>query len=117
MQYMFLLYYDETQAPAPGTPEFDAQMQAYGGFTEEMKSSGDFSSGDPLQPVATATVVRAPGGGTPVTTDGPFAESKEQLGGYYVLECRDLDEAVERAAKIPASWNGAVEVRPILQFG
>jgi hypothetical protein len=116
MQYMFLLYFDESEAPAQGSPEQAEMYQAYGAFTEGVKASGAFVAGDPLQSVATATVVRAPGAGSPVTTDGPFAESKEQLGGYYVLECKNLDEAVELAAKIPTAWHGAVEVRPVMQM-
>jgi hypothetical protein len=117
VQYMFLLYFDESQTPANGSPEQAEMFQAYGAFTEGVKQSGIFRGGDPLQPTATATVVRAPDRGAAVTTDGPFAESKEQLGGYYILECADLDEAVEQAAKIPTAWHGAVEVRPVMQVG
>ncbi len=116
MQYMFLLYFDESQAPEPGSAAQAEMYQAYGAFTEEVTQSGAFKAGDPLQSSATATVVRAPGRGSTVTTDGPFAESKEQLGGYYILECADLDEAVELAAKIPAAWHGSVEVRPVMQM-
>lgn len=116
MQYMFLLYYDESQLPAPGSAAQAELYQAYGAFTEGVNKAGAFKAGDPLQSSSTATVVRAPGKGGTVTTDGPFAESKEQLGGYYILECADLDEAVEWAAKIPAAWHGSVEVRPVAQM-
>jgi hypothetical protein len=114
VQYIFLLYFDESQRPEPGSPAQAELYQAYGEFTEAVTQAGIFKAGDPLQPTATATVVRAPDRTSPVSTDGPFAESKEQLGGYYILECKDLDEAVEWAAKIPAAWHGAVEVRPVM---
>lgn len=116
MQYIFLLYYDESEMPAAGSAAQAEMFQAYGAFTEEVKQSGAWQAGDPLQPTSTATVVRAPGKGDTLTTDGPFAESKEQLGGYYILDCKDLDEAVELAAKIPTAWHGAVEIRPIMQM-
>jgi hypothetical protein len=95
-------------------------------FTEEMKDYGEFSEvaaavlrgGNALYPTATATTVRVEGGkgGDVVATDGPYVETKEALTGFYLLECADLDEAVATAAKIPAAWNGAVEVRPVIQF-
>jgi hypothetical protein len=96
-------------------------------FTEEMKDYTEFGQaaaavirgGNALYPTPTATTVRVNGGkgGDVVTSDGPYAETKEALTGYYVLECADLDEAVAVAAKIPAAWDGAVEVRPVIQFG
>ena len=113
MRYAFLLYYDETASPEPGSPELDERIAAYGVFTEEVQKSGAYQAGEALQNTATATVVRAGGNGSPLTTDGPYAETKEQLGGFYILECADLDEAVELAAKIPAASHGSVEVRPI----
>ena|ERR671930_1976368 len=113
MRYAFLLYYDEAASPAPGSPELQERVAAYGAFTEEVQNSGAWQAGEALQPTATATVVRAGSDGSPVTTDGPFAETKEQLGGFYILDCKDLDEAVELAAKIPAAQHGSVEVRPI----
>jgi hypothetical protein len=116
VQYMFLLYFDESQMPAADSPERAEMHQAYGAFTEEVRQAGVLKAGDALQASATATVVRAPGKSSPVSTDGPFAESKEQLGGYYLLDCKDLDEAVDWAAKIPAAWHGAVEVRPVVQM-
>jgi hypothetical protein len=116
VQYMFMLYYDESQSPEPGSAAQAELFQAYGAFTAEVKQSGVWQAGDPLQASSTATVVRAPNRGSTVTTDGPFAESKEQLGGYYILDCKDLDEAVELAAKIPTAWHGSVEVRPVMQM-
>ena len=113
MRYAFLIYNDESTSPAQGSPELEERVAAYAAFTEEVQKSGAWQAGEALQPTATATVVRAGSDGAPVTTDGPFAETKEQLGGFYILECENLDEAVELAAKIPAARHGSVEVRPI----
>ena len=112
MQYMCLIYSTEGQGPQPGTPEFGPFMKGYMDFTQKMKDSGKMVSGDALQAVSTATTVSVRGGKTE-TTDGPFAETKEQLGGYYLLECADLDEAIGCAAMIPTSQYGRVEVRPV----
>ncbi|HST54840.1 MAG TPA: YciI family protein [Solirubrobacteraceae bacterium] len=114
MQYMFLLFIDENAAANASEAESAEVYKAYGAFTEAVNSAGVFKAGDPLQSTSTATVVRAPNGGSPLTTDGPYAESKEQLGGYYILDCKNLDEAIEWAAKIPAAHHGAVEIRPIM---
>jgi hypothetical protein len=113
VRYAFLLYYDESASPAPGSAELNERIAAYGRFTEEVTTAGAYQGGEALQATATATVVRVGNGGSPVTTDGPYAETKEQLGGFYILECENLDEAVEWAAKIPAASHGMVEVRPI----
>ena len=91
------------------------QGAAYDVFTTGVQASGAFLSGDPLQPTHTATTVRVRNGKT-LTTDGPFAETKEALGGFYVLNCKDLDEALELAAKIPGAKSGSIEVRPIMEF-
>ncbi len=115
MQYMLLIYSAENAGPVPETPEFGEMMQGYGAFTQEVKEKGAMKSGDPLQPVATATTVRVRNGAAE-TTDGPFAETKEQLGGYYILDCADLDEAIEYAAKIPSARFGYIEIRPVLVF-
>ena len=115
MQYMMLIYSDENAGPAPGTPDFGALMEGYGAFTQEVKENGVMTAGDPLQPISTATTVRVRGGATEAT-DGPFAETKEQLGGYYILDCENLDEAIEYAAKIPSAAYGSIEVRPVLVF-
>ena len=88
-------------------------MKGYGDFTQEVKDGGQMVSGDALQPVATATTVSVRGGKVQ-TVDGPFAETKEQLGGYYLLDCKDLDEAIALAAKIPSAAFGRIEVRPVM---
>ncbi len=116
MKYMLLIYGNETGGPAPGTPEFGAYMGEYISFTDEVKKAGAYIGGEALNPVSTATAVRVRRGKTE-TMDGPFAETKEQLGGYYILECKDIDEAIAYAAKIPDARTGTVEVRPIMVFG
>ena len=115
MQYICLIYSTPGTGPTPGTPEFGAMMQAYYDFTEEVKQKGAFIAGDALQPVDMATTVTMMNGKVE-TTDGPFAETKETLGGYYLLECKDLDEALVYAAKIPTAQHGHIEVRPIMVF-
>ena len=115
MQYMCLIYSSESAGPAPQTPEFGKMMEGYGAFTQEVRDKGVMKAGDPLQPISTATTVRVRDGATQ-TTDGPFAETKEQLGGYYILDCDNLDEAIEYAAKIPSAAFGAIEVRPVMVF-
>lgn len=116
MHYAMLIYSDESQEPAPGTEEFDEYIGAFFALSDEVKKKGIYQSGAALQPVATATTVRVRDGKT-VTTDGPFAETKEQLGGLYILECKDLDEAIEYAARIPTAKHGTIEVRPVMTFG
>ena len=109
MQYILLIYRAErTMNPAEMGPLF----QEYMSFTQDIVKSGKFKAGDPLEPVSTATTVRVRDDKT-LTTDGPFAETKEQLGGYYIVEAKDLDEAVAIAARIPDARNGSIEVRPI----
>lgn len=115
MQYLCLIYSNENEEPRPGTPEGDRHFNEYMKFTEEVRSKNLLVGGEALQPVATATTVRVRDGKVQ-TTDGPFAETKEQLGGYYLLECKDLDEALACAAKIPSAKIGSVEVRPIMKF-
>ena len=115
MQYAMLIYSDESQEPKPGTKEFDDYMGEYFALTDKMKESGMYQAGSALQSVSTATTVKVRDGKV-ATTDGPFAETKEQLGGLYVLECKDLDEAIEYASKIPTSRHGSIEVRPIVDF-
>jgi len=116
MRYMLLIYTPESAEPAPGTPEHTQMYQDYGAFTQEVNVNGTFKAGEPLQPIATATTVRVRDGRTQVT-DGPFAETREQLGGYYILDCADLDQAVALAAKIPGARFGSIEVRPIMEMG
>ena len=115
MQYLMLIYNDEAKIPHPGTPEGDAYMGEYFAFTEEVKQKNLMLGSNALQPVTTATTVRMRDGQTQ-TTDGPFAETKEQLGGYYLLDCKDLDQAIEYAAKIPSVTQGSVEIRPVMVF-
>ncbi len=115
MKYAFTIYGDESQRTS-ATPEQQQQMsQAYGALTEEMEQKGVLVAGDGLYPTATATTVRVRDGERDVT-DGPFAETKEQLGGFYVLDVKDLDEAIEWAAKIPGAQFGSVEIRPVMIF-
>ena len=115
MQYMLLIYNAEGAGPAPGTPEFDELMNGYGTFTQDIKSQGVMVAGDPLEGVENATTVRVRDGETEIV-DGPFAETKEQLGGYYLVECSDLVEALGYAARIPSATYGSIEVRPIRVF-
>jgi hypothetical protein len=115
MQFMAILYSDPANEPQPGTPEFSGMMGEYYAFTEKVRAAGVFKGGDGLQGVETATSVRRRNGKTE-TMDGPFAVTKEHLGGYYVLECRDLDEAVRWAAEIPAAKYGTVELRPVMIY-
>jgi hypothetical protein len=111
MRYLLLIYGPEPDETTP--PEIvAAMMREYAGFTQEVRDRGAFIAAEALQPVATATTVRIRDGET-VTTDGPFAETKEALGGFYLIDARDLDEAIELAAKIPAARDGSIEVRPI----
>lgn len=116
MQYMLMIYEDEKLQAGRSEADMGEIMSAYHAFTEELKAAGGLVAGDPLQPTMTATTVRVRDGET-MTTDGPFAETKEQLGGYYLVECANIDEALEWAAKIPTSKTGSVEVRPVMVFG
>lgn len=115
MKYLCLIYDDEKKWDAMPKADTDAIMGEYYAFTEGIKKSGQYVGGEALQPVHTATTVRVRNGKAS-TTDGPFAETKEQLGGYYLIEARDLNDAVQVAAKIPAAKTGSVEVRPIMVF-
>ena len=90
-------------------------LKRYGTFTEDVRENGKLVTADRLQPTAAATTVRIRNGEM-LVTDGPFAETKEQLGGYYVLECENIDEAIAYAAKIPAAEDGSIEVRPVWQM-
>ena len=110
-----LIYTDEAKDPKPGTPEFGPFFGGYQAFTEEVTKKGINKGGEALEPIAAATTVRVRDGKT-TTTDGPFAETKEQLGGFYLLDCTNLDEAIEFAAKIPSATHGSIEVRPVMVF-
>ena len=115
MKYLCLIYDEEKKLSAMPKSEGDAFMGEYFGFTEGIKKSGHYLGGNALQPVATATTVRVRNGKMS-TTDGPFAETQEQLGGYYLIEAKDLNDAIQVAAKIPSSRIGSIEVRPIMEF-
>jgi len=116
MRYMLLIYDREADMAKMTEAEQGAFFGEYMGFTEAIRKSGHHKAGDPLQPVATATTVRVKNGKT-VTTDGPFAETREQLGGYYIVKAKDLDEATAIAARIPSARMGSIEVRPIMEMG
>lgn len=114
MDYMILINAEERpDAPAPGTPEFEANMGEWMAFNQRLIAGGHWISGGSLQPVATATTVRKSQGAAPVVTDGPYAETKEQFGGFYLISCADLDEALAFAKDIPIP-NASLEVRPML---
>jgi hypothetical protein len=112
MQYMLLIYGDESSWDDRSEEERGQLFQAYGTFTQELRDSGSMIAGDALEPTQTATTVRVQNDEA-MTTDGPFAETKEQLGGYYLIEADSLDEAIEWAGKIPGARHGSVEVRPV----
>ncbi len=114
MQYALLIYTQEATEPVPDDV-MAAEMDAYNAFGKHVTDRGAMRAGEALQPVATATTVRVENGRT-VTTDGPFAETKETLGGFYLVEAADLDEAIEYAAMIPGATHGSIEVRPIWDF-
>jgi hypothetical protein len=112
-KYLFLLWQDENNHPAPGTPEADKEFAAYGAMFEEANKAGVFEGGDPVQGNAAAQTVRVRNGSTE-STKGGFSSSAEQPIGFYVLDCKDDADAATWAAKIPAAARGAIEVRPIL---
>lgn len=115
MKYLCLIYDEEKKLAGMSKTESDAFMGEYFAFIEGIRQSGHYLGGNPLQPVQAATTVRVRGGKMS-TTDGPFAETKEQLGGYYLIEARDLNDAIQVAAKIPSARTGSIEVRPIVEF-
>ena len=115
MRYLCLIYDEEKKLGTLSKDESDAFMGEYFAFTEDIKKTGHYVGGNALQPVNTATSVRVRGGKMS-TTDGPFAETKEQLGGYYLIEAKDLNDALQVASRIPSAKLGTVEVRPIQEF-
>jgi hypothetical protein len=115
VKYLYLLYADESKMPAPGTPAFNAQNDAFNNYFEEINSKGLFKAGDPVQASKTSKTVRVRNGHTEAAS-GPFVHTGDQLVGFYVIEAKDLDEAVEYAAKCPVAQVGAMEVRPIVQM-
>jgi len=116
MRYMLLLYSAEGAGPAEGSSEQAAEMQRWFAYTQELADAGVLLGGEPLHPISTATTVQVSEGST-VTTDGPFAETKEVLGGFYMIDVDDLDAATGWAAKVPTAFYGSVEVRPVLEIG
>jgi hypothetical protein len=115
MQYLLMIYRNEAELGKMGATERQQMMTDYGAFTQSIVQSGHFKAGDGLQPTTTATTVRVRDGKM-LTTDGPFAETREQLGGYYLVEAKDLDAALGIAARIPGAKTGSIEVRPIMIY-
>jgi hypothetical protein len=114
MRYLLLIYSDESARQAPsGNPE--VALKPWWEYNDWLREKGWYLGGDALQPTAAATTVRERGGKVS-TTDGPFAETKEQLGGYYMIECQNLDEAIEAASRMPTVDRASIEVRPLMEF-
>jgi hypothetical protein len=120
MRYAILIYDTETANPSsePPPPEVWQQvMDEYNAYTQMLRDRGAYQGGEALQPVQTATTIRGGQGGDITTTDGPFAETKEALGGFYIVEAKDLDEALELGKACPgAKYGAAIEVRPVMEF-
>jgi hypothetical protein len=112
MQYLLMIYQNEAEYAKNDAATSKKMLEEYGAFTQSIIQSGNFKAGDRLQPTTTATTVRVRDGKT-LTTDGPFAETREQLGGYYMIDAKDLDAALAIAARIPGARIGSIEVRPI----
>lgn len=115
MQYMLLIYGDDAKRRDLTKEQMGQMYAAYGSYTEAMKKAGVFKAGDPLQPSSTAATVRATDGKTKVL-NGPYAETREQLGGYYLIEAPDLDVALSWASRCPGAQFGAIEVRAVAQM-
>jgi hypothetical protein len=115
MKYVLLLLGDESGWEDMSEEEGQAEMAAYEEYDREVTEAGVYVAGEGLQPTSTATTMRIVGGER-VLTDGPFAETKEQLGGFYVLDCKDLDEALGWAERCPASKHGSIEIRPVIDY-
>jgi hypothetical protein len=115
MRYLMLIYDDEKAMAGKSQEEMGAIMGSWFEYTDTLRKSGKMLGGEALQPTSTATTVRVKDGKS-LTTDGPFAETKEQLGGFYMIEAKDLDEAIDWAARMPHLGGGSVEVRPIMEF-
>ncbi len=115
MKYVALIYAADGAAPKPETPEFGEMMNGYRVANETFVKDGVMVAGEPLEPTSTATTLRIRDGKTE-TMDGPFVETKEALGGFYILECANLDEALRYAAMIPTARYGSIEVRPVMEL-
>lgn len=116
MRYLLLIYEDPANAPQPGEPSWDTMMAEYGAYTGWLEETGHLLGGEALQDASTATSIRVRDGQR-LVTDGPFAETKEVLGGYYLINAPDLDAAIDAAARIPSARHGTIEIRPILEMG
>jgi hypothetical protein len=116
MRYILLIYSRETDWTGLSDEQKGEMIGQYRAFTESIKKSGNYLAGDGLEPTTTATTVRLRNGKA-MTTDGPFAETREQLGGYYIIRAKDLDEASAIAARVPGAAVGSIEVRPIMETG
>jgi hypothetical protein len=115
MKYLLLLYGDESQWANASPEDIERELAEYQSFSSEINGAGVFISGEALEATNSATTLRIRHGESSLT-DGPFAETREQLGGYYLLDCKDLDEAVTWASKIPAAQTGSVEIRPVMNY-
>ena len=115
MKYLCLIYENEKSWETMPKEQADAIMGEYFAFTDGIRQSGHYVAGDALHPTTTATTVRVRNGKIS-TTDGPFAETKEQLGGYYLIEAKDLNDAIQVASKIPSARHGSIEIRPVVDF-
>lgn len=115
MQYLCLIYSEESQWPRLPKAEYERVLGEYLSYSDDVRQSGHLLGGNPLEPTTAATTVRVRNGKVS-TTDGPFAETKEQLGGYYLLEAKDLNEAIQLASRIPGAKYGCIEVRPVSEI-
>jgi len=115
MQYLLMIYRNEAELGKMGPADRKQMTAEYGAYTQSIIQSGHFKAGDGLQPASTATTVRVREGKT-LTTDGPFAETREQFAGYYLVEAKDLDTALGIAARIPGAKTGSVEIRPVMVY-
>ena len=115
MQYLLLIYNDENRWQSMPDDERNAIIGEYFAYTEELRRAGAYLNGNPLQPTSSATTVRVRDGEA-LMTDGPFAETKEQLGGYYLIDAENLDEAIQVASRIPSARWGSIEIRPVVDF-
>ena len=117
MRYMLLIIGDESRYTEMSEEEGKAQLERWSEYTKELVDAGAFVAGDGLETSTSATTLRVQDGER-LLTDGPFAETKEQIGGYYTIECKDLDAAIDWAAKMPsAAWGGVTEIRPVMDYG
>jgi hypothetical protein len=115
MRYLCLIYSEEKRWTTAPASDRTAMMNEYGAFTNDIKKSGKFLAGEGLEATTTATTVRVRNGKVS-TTDGPFAETKEQLGGFYLITAKDLNDAIQVAGRIPGAKVGSIEVRPVLEY-